>query len=410
MKNYTVVEMIGCSGVGKTTLLNKVKELLPKDSVLIKNDIFKSFHFGAEVGGFASVYETMMQIKRENISKSRKWITKEQKNKASTFFARELVKDSLIYKNAGDNIIVDDDGLCHNFARVIIDMHNRGMGDELAFLLKNRVVIFVDAPNEVVIENLIKRNEISPGSLNDYYELNERCLRSVSKHVDDSRSMLLLLKDILILYKVGVFEINSHDDGAPIVFLQIVNEALNRNKLVLNTQEFYHRVLSLYTGHWISQPIFKRWYYHKIVADILNEIDVSVAEEVLEIGTVGLQLVRGSHTLDQDKYWKYPGKNPTYNHDARSFPWPLDKKYKVIVALRVFQYLAPVQREAFLEAKKNCEHLIIVVPRGKTYYPKGLEKTYGIKFSQFLEWNDGMLPAMYRETDLGDLYYFKFTS
>lgn len=408
MKKYKIIELIGCSGVGKTTLLDKVKDLLPKNSVLIKNDIFKSFKYNNISIDSIPVYKFLMQAKEESINESDKWISDHQKNKARTFFMRELVKDVVLSRDAGGHLIVDDDGICHNFARVIIRMQEKGLKDDLAFLLKDRVIVFVDAPNGFIVNNLIERNKKNSGFINDYYGLNDGCLDKVNKHIDTSRSTIYKLKEIVTSYGVEVLEINSDDIEAPINFLKMVNDHSNKNELILNAQEFYNRVLSLYTGHWTSQPVFKRWSYHKAVANILKEIEISSGEDVLEIGTVGLQLVKGSHTLDQDKYWNYPGKNPTYNHDARNIPWPINKKYTVIVALRVFQYLAPVQKEAFLEAKKNCSHLIIVVPKGKTYYPEGLEETYGIQFAQLLEWNNGQLPTVYQETDLGDLYYFKF--
>jgi len=173
--------------------------------------------------------------------------------------------------------------------------------------------------------------------------------------------------------------------------------------------QFTKKASEIDSKHWATQPLDSRWMYHKKAIEILKSLNITTPDEILEIGTVGVQIAPGSHTLDRDGYWEYTGKNPTYLHDARITPWPTKKKYEAIIALRVFQYLAPNQKEAFLECKRNCKHLILITPTTKSYKPKGLEGSKGIMYEEFLEWNNNIHPKIYEPTSMGDFYHWDFT-
>ena len=171
--------------------------------------------------------------------------------------------------------------------------------------------------------------------------------------------------------------------------------------------EFAQRACQLEPNHWSSQPLEKRWDYHQKAIDILKTLAIETPADVLEMGTMGVQLVKGSDTLDYAERWNYTGKAPTYLHDGRSIPWPIPaKRYKAFIALRVFQYLIPRQKEAFEEAKRIAENVILVVPRDKAYTPKGLENAIGITREQLTAWNHGRPPTLCLETKLGNLYYW----
>lgn len=178
---------------------------------------------------------------------------------------------------------------------------------------------------------------------------------------------------------------------------------------ISNKTEFYEIISTIKDkGHWASGPLKLRWSYYRKVIEIIDNIKISQPDEVLEIGTVGLQVVPGSHTLDQGgNQWNYKNKSQTYTHDIKEIPWPLVKKYKVIVALRVWHYLATQQEAAFIEAKRLCDHLILVVPR-QSRYKDGVQESYGITLQQFLTWNNSNPPNIFETTALGDLYYWNF--
>jgi len=157
------------------------------------------------------------------------------------------------------------------------------------------------------------------------------------------------------------------------------------------------------TGHW--EKYEKRWSYHARAISIIKSSSTEDPEKVLEMGTMGTSVVVGSHTFDYDERWNFKGFSPTYLHDARLFPWPIeDKKYEWFVALRVFHHLWPLQRRCFLEAARIARNLLIVVP-GKVDR-KYRKKAYcEIKYHQFLVWNNGVPPSIFEKLpSFGNLY------
>jgi len=138
------------------------------------------------------------------------------------------------------------------------------------------------------------------------------------------------------------------------------------------------------------QSYLLRWYYHKQVIDILKRSNTNNPKKVLELGTMGVTIVTNSDTMDYDEKFNFPDMKPTYPHDARSLPWPIeDKQYEWFVALRVFQHLYPFQKECFKEATRIAKNVIILVPNE---YPS--DKGVGISLEQFVKWNDDIPPTI----------------
>jgi hypothetical protein len=158
-------------------------------------------------------------------------------------------------------------------------------------------------------------------------------------------------------------------------------------------------------GHWDQELMDGRWDYHDRVIAIIRSLSISDPQRILEMGTMGASLVKGSDSLDFDKWWDFPGKRPTYNHDARQLPWPVESgKYELFVALRVFQHLAPVQEQCFLEAKRIARRILLVVPR--EYRNEVHPHSRGITYGDLLKWNGGAAPTSYLEALYGDLYFW----
>jgi hypothetical protein len=173
----------------------------------------------------------------------------------------------------------------------------------------------------------------------------------------------------------------------------------------LSFEEYAQRTKQLGGAHWKAGMLAKRWDYHRKAVDILRALNLQSPTQVLEMGTMGVTLVNGSDTIDYTKGWSYQGKNPTYVHDARVLPWPIQaKRYKVFVALRVFQHLVPRQAECLREAMRIADHVIIVVPH--SYSHRTLHNSHGMSYTELLKINDGAHPNRYLSTDLGDLYYW----
>ena len=158
-------------------------------------------------------------------------------------------------------------------------------------------------------------------------------------------------------------------------------------------------------GHWDCTPLEKRWDYHRKAIDIIKKLLIVSPNHVLEMGTMGASLVVGSHTIDCSHDWNFQGKSPTYLHDAKDLPWPIeDKKYELFVALRVYQHLAPMQRQCFLEAKRIARRIILVVP--EHYSNQVWPESKGITCNEMLRWNEGIRPTVHLRTRMGDLYFW----
>lgn len=154
-----------------------------------------------------------------------------------------------------------------------------------------------------------------------------------------------------------------------------------------------------YVGYW--KDLESRWIYHKRVVGIIKQYGKS-STSALELGSMGLSVVRNGHTIDYDKHFSYyPNLQPHYVHDVRNLPWPIpDKYYDWFIALRVFHHLAPVQQQCFYEAQRIAKNIILVVPNelppggGTPIIPE-----------DFLSWGGGLSPTIVEDVGrFGVLY------
>lgn len=173
----------------------------------------------------------------------------------------------------------------------------------------------------------------------------------------------------------------------------------------LTKEEYSEITKKLEGGHWTPQTIDTRWDYHYRTIELIRALKIENAHEILEMGTMGVSCVKGSDTIDYAERWNFPGKEPTYLHDARIFPWPVkNKQYELFVALRVYQHLTPHQKECTLESMRISKKVILVVPA--TYNNKVLPDSAGITYADFLNYLNGIHPNLYLPTAQGLLYYW----
>lgn len=177
----------------------------------------------------------------------------------------------------------------------------------------------------------------------------------------------------------------------------------------LDKEEYYEKIKyinqSTEGGHWTPGSIERRWDYHSKVVSLIKDIKISSPDEILEIGTMGVKCVHESTTLDFTEKWDFPGKKPDIVHDLRILPWPVkEKQFELLVALRVFQHLAPSQRECFLEATRIAKKIILVVPG--EYKNTQIPDSKGMAYQDFVNYLDGIHPNIYAKTAMGDLYYW----
>jgi len=155
--------------------------------------------------------------------------------------------------------------------------------------------------------------------------------------------------------------------------------------------------------HWRNAEA--RWAYHAAAAEIACSLELTSPQDVLEVGTMGVQIVPGSDTMDYNATndWLIQGYEPTMRNDARSLPWPIeDKAYRLFIALRVFHHLAPKQHKCFLEATRIADNIIIVVP-GSNIHKHGIDEQH------FIDWYGGIAPKKVVEFPgtIGRLFFWK---
>jgi len=173
----------------------------------------------------------------------------------------------------------------------------------------------------------------------------------------------------------------------------------------LSKDEYINRVSDLEGGHWTKETIDIRWDYHYRVIELIKATGVNNSNKVLEMGTMGVSCVKGSDSIDYEERWDFEGKNPTYVHDARIIPWPIEnKKYDVFIALRVFQHLVPAQSEAIKEALRIAKKVLLVIP--EKYDNPIIPDSKGISYKDFVTILDGIHPNIYFPTSFGSLFYW----
>ncbi|AIJ44657.1 hypothetical protein O987_02345 [Comamonas testosteroni TK102] len=401
--NAKVIEFIGPSGIGKTTFFNHLKGVI--DPAWLGMDDVREIAKTQNVSEPDDIVRTIIYRKRENVEKLNR--SEFQKKFIGDYFNEIITLDQLV--SSSKNLkLINDDGVFHNFSKEILSA-SKEKYNEVQKLLLNRKIIYFTASSEKILDNLKERHQKTPGASNDWYGYTQKNSISIQEMIEISVNESEEIYNLVKSMGAAVMRINLDEDN-----MENIEKAQNfidehPCSVDFITKEDFIRTAELNNSkHWKTQPLENRWEYHEKSIQILKSLQISNPDEVLEIGTVGMQLLPGSETMDIEGYWNYEGKNPTYLHDARKTPWPPEKKYKAIVALRVFQYLAPFQDIAFNEAKKLGENLIIVTPRGREYIPKGMEETKGITYEEFLKWNDGNPPDFHQEMKLGDFYYWNF--
>jgi hypothetical protein len=153
------------------------------------------------------------------------------------------------------------------------------------------------------------------------------------------------------------------------------------------------------SGQWKSHAL--RWPYHHGALEIIQGLNLNDSRKVLEIGSFGAGLVHGSVRMDlPGTSWEIKQNRTDIKHDARVIPWPFgDREFDLVVTLRVWHHLAPVQREAFLEARRVAKYVLIECPEQEVVGA-------GIPHQKFTEWNGGP-PLIVRDfADWGLLYLF----
>lgn len=101
----------------------------------------------------------------------------------------------------------------------------------------------------------------------------------------------------------------------------------------------------------------RRWPYMRSAIKIAQ---TTKPRTILEIGSVDLPLFRGSTTMDVRRHGKFV---PDIEHDAKRTPWPFDKgEFDLLIALQVWEHLGKRQPQAFDEAARVANNILLSLP------------------------------------------------
>lgn len=121
------------------------------------------------------------------------------------------------------------------------------------------------------------------------------------------------------------------------------------------------------------------------LSEVFNIVEKENPEHILEIGPDDFQMFK-SDTLDINEKIK----DFTYNHDITKTPWPIDKKYDMVVALQVWEHLEGCQVEAFKELVKHTKKAVLSFP----YMWKNSDDMHtGINEDVISQWTCGIEPV-----------------
>lgn len=179
-----------------------------------------------------------------------------------------------------------------------------------------------------------------------------------------------------------------------------------KKPVYLTFDDYKGKVQRMEGAHWSPRTTASRWDYHFRTIELVKSLNLPDASKILEMGTMGVQCVKNSKTIDYAEHWDFPGKHPDYLHDARQIPWPIeDKEFELFIALRVFQHLAPKQEECFKEAMRISKKIVLVV--SEDYQHASLSDSKGISYKEFVDFFKGVHPNIYvPRTSMGSFYYW----
>ncbi|RBI65882.1 hypothetical protein DQ400_16645 [Vreelandella sulfidaeris] len=212
LKAGVIVELIGPSGVGKTTLFDKVKENLGQQWIF-RNHLRRLNRLGAKGVDIGDPYYNFASMLMEQKTKGIMALNSPflKKIQGVNFYTRELA-NSMVYLNEKvPNWLFSDDGIVHLFKNEIIEFEQKLLDDEEAsdLLFKNKNLIHVDADEDYILDNLRKRHIHSQREGNDMLSWMDE--DEVYNHARLTRLTNNKVKKIAKTHGASVFGINAAD-------------------------------------------------------------------------------------------------------------------------------------------------------------------------------------------------------
>jgi hypothetical protein len=213
-----IVELIGATGVGKSTLFRNLQDDLRNDWFFksqLKVEITKSRDHFNLLGIDEQVFiDLLLQEKYKNLNDF-KDMNLAKKTSLYIFFIREMEMDVFARYTPLSKGLFSGDGLTHNFKHEILFLKN--INDSLTNfkkeclrnIFKNRSIIHLDASTEYIINNLKKRSIEDHGSGNDWYSYYGQ--EGITQFVKDAQCNEKKIADIAQYYGSELLYLNAEE-------------------------------------------------------------------------------------------------------------------------------------------------------------------------------------------------------
>lgn len=164
-----LVEFVGASGVGKTTLYKNVFKQIKSKWIHITEfrRIFIS-HIDGKTTESLSCYQELAQHKIQSVV-SRNYTGIDQMNLIK-YFHTVLIDDSLVFLFNKNYNVISEDGLIHNFSDCLAPLFKSNK-EAFECIIKNRAIIYCYTSAEVIAKRILEREQTT-GQLRPQHKVN----------------------------------------------------------------------------------------------------------------------------------------------------------------------------------------------------------------------------------------------
>ncbi len=201
------IDFIGVSGVGKSTLYTEIcRQKIHRESWVEVKDFIGSLRDYSLPKQIDPVYQKILERKFQIINEDYEL---EELIEFMNFYFRNMKEDIIAHAYNNKNYtIVMEDGLFHNFADSIYDLHIKQQID-LSRLIKNRAVIYCyNTPEEIAKRIMSRQKEIDELRPQHRRLPMDELIHEQQRELSKSRRYI----EILLENSVPVLEVNTSDD------------------------------------------------------------------------------------------------------------------------------------------------------------------------------------------------------
>ncbi|MDR2928631.1 MAG: hypothetical protein LBV41_10630 [Cytophagaceae bacterium] len=201
------VEFIGSSGVGKTTFFNKIRIHQCRKDWFVRNDLYKSLPYGVDMDSLKyanyklrDVYTKMLSYSYHRLQEME--FPLHRIIETYNYFVQIAKYDTLIRHESFSKGFLLDDGFLKNFAKEVVYIHSLAQEgkverDDLKYLLKNRIVVYLHAEEDYIINNLKSRAVKTPDVINNYHSFydKDQLRYFVKKEIANMEKLFFIAKE-----------------------------------------------------------------------------------------------------------------------------------------------------------------------------------------------------------------------